>query len=371
MAAPTAYYCNPAIAGNSGTGTIGDPFGDLQYALNTITRDATNGDQINIKAGTAEILAASLTLATYGTPSANVPLILRGYTSAAGDGGMGEIDCNGVTFWTTTYTGFILADLTIHNFGNNNGIAGATNSNWIMYHCNVHKGASSPSGKSLVNINNGVVLYSYIHDAGTTGTGITSDANGKAAYNYIYNCTNIGISASTIINNVLVDCGGAASSGALRASASASLIMGNTVYSSAASTGTGASWATNIYMPVIINNIFQGYSGANGEAIYGATADVAIIGYNAYYNNTAERNITSDIYINLLDVATLAASPFTNAAGGDFSLLTSVAGAIDGAFPGAWYGPASTTDHADIGAVQNGAGAAGGGFPILRGSVVS
>ena len=52
MAALTQYYVDPAINANSGTGTIGDPYGDLQYALNTLTRDPTDGDQINVKATT-------------------------------------------------------------------------------------------------------------------------------------------------------------------------------------------------------------------------------------------------------------------------------------------------------------------------------
>ena len=60
----TNYYVDPSINANSGTGTIGDPFGDLQYALDTVTRDSTNGDQFNIKAGTAEVLTGTLDFST-------------------------------------------------------------------------------------------------------------------------------------------------------------------------------------------------------------------------------------------------------------------------------------------------------------------
>lgn len=88
----TEYYIDPAIDANSGTGTIGDPFGDLQYALDTVTRDGTNGDRFNVKAGTAEVLTAALSLATYGTPTEAAPLVIQGYTSAAGGdaGGRGR-----------------------------------------------------------------------------------------------------------------------------------------------------------------------------------------------------------------------------------------------------------------------------------------
>ena len=89
------YYVDPAIDANSGTGTIGDPFGDLQYALDNITRDDANGDQINIKSGADEVLAATLSFATFGQPGATWGLIVAGYDATANDGGIGVIDCNG------------------------------------------------------------------------------------------------------------------------------------------------------------------------------------------------------------------------------------------------------------------------------------
>ena len=93
MAAPTEIYVDPSIAADSGAGTIGDPYGDLQYALNTATQDGTSGNRFNIKAGTYEVVASALTYTgTYGNPSGSAPLIFQGYTSAAGDGGLGQID---------------------------------------------------------------------------------------------------------------------------------------------------------------------------------------------------------------------------------------------------------------------------------------
>jgi hypothetical protein len=60
MAAPTDSFIDPSIAGNSGSGTIGDPWGDCQHALDTVTRDATDGDRMCIKEGTDEIHTAAL-----------------------------------------------------------------------------------------------------------------------------------------------------------------------------------------------------------------------------------------------------------------------------------------------------------------------
>ena len=98
MAAPSETYVDPSIAANSGTGTIGDPYGDLQYALDTMTRDSTNGDRINIKSGTAEVLTGTISLASYGPPRFDYYLVLEGYDSVAGDGGIGAIDGNAGNF---------------------------------------------------------------------------------------------------------------------------------------------------------------------------------------------------------------------------------------------------------------------------------
>ena len=102
----TEIFVDPSIAGNSGAGTLGNPYGDLQWLLDQETFDTVNGSMINVdvNVGTAEILAAGLDLVgnftAGGAPSATAPLLIQGYDSAAGDGnwavqtGIGRIDCN-------------------------------------------------------------------------------------------------------------------------------------------------------------------------------------------------------------------------------------------------------------------------------------
>jgi len=50
----TEIYVDPAIAANSGTGTSGDPYGDLQYALNRqpLQHQGGNGGNSRGRAGT-------------------------------------------------------------------------------------------------------------------------------------------------------------------------------------------------------------------------------------------------------------------------------------------------------------------------------
>ena len=107
-----------------------------------------------------------------------------------------------------------------------------------------------------------------------------------------------------------------------------------------------------IYGTVLTSDLIaitlMGLSGAGGDAIE-ISGKVGFLGYNAFYNNTATNNIASQIYINKTanDVA-LGASPFTNAAGGDFSVSAALKAL---GFPISFLG-ASTNTYIDIGAAQ-------------------
>lgn len=348
MATPTYYYVDPAINANSGTGTIGDPFGDLQYALNSVTRNATSGDQFNVKAGTAEVLAAALTLATYGTPTAPAPLILRGYTSAADDGGIGKIDANGVTAFTSAYAQVRLINMEVYNFGNNNGVNLGVGS--VVHSCNIHKGISSPTSKTLVTVS--YLIASYVHDAGTTGIGCTVT---YAYGNYVYNCPNRGVGAQFTIDNIIVnsDTTGIENPGGLS--------IGNTIYNSNNATGRGIFISQST--AIIFNNIIVGYSGSGGKGITDAdaTRDLYLMGYNSFYNNATNVSVSSDVFINLTSNDTaFSSAPFVDAAGGNFALKTTATQGLENALQTAWYGTAATTNKQERGAVQNGAGSGGG-----------
>jgi len=344
---------------NMASGTVSLPWRSVQGALDLITRDATNGNQVNIKAGTAQVNQASLTLATYGTPAAATPLILRGYTTVANDRGMCEINCNGVAMWAaTTYDYLQLMDCQIHNFGNNNGVV--LDQHCLAFHCNIHKGASTPTSKSLLSISHySRAIGNYIHDAGTTGIGITSGGDGNLIYgNYFADCsTGIFVAGyGHVIYNIVYNCTVYGIS-----LSQDNFAIGNSISATSAATGRGiVSTSDN---NVILNNIIQGFSGTGGIGI-NTTKHLSILGYNTFYNNATNETL-GDVIADLGNDVALSVSPFTDAASEDFSLSTANAGAaIDGAYPGAFYGPASTTDHADIGAVQNGAGSGGGAVRI-------
>lgn len=361
----TQYYVDPFIAGNSGTGTLLDPFGDLQYALNTITRNATDGDQINIKAGTAEILAASLTLATYGTPTASTVLILRGYTAAANDGGRAEINCNGVTMFALAYSYVILADMTCHTFGNNSGISFSNGG--VLFRCTVHRGASSPSSKSLI-LGVFYILDCHIYNPGATGNCITPGNGLPGLISGCYISTGTDSSAygiqhsgaaiiPAIINN-LITCDDAGSTGML-INGIETVIIGNTVYNSTAGTTSGITVSTTAATrttAIVMNNVVMGWSGVGGVGIRSGF-DIRIVGYNALYNNNTPYSIADQKFLDLTSAdATLLASPFTNAAGGNFSVSTALKAL---GWPSSFLGSATNT-YVDIGAAQRQEAVGGG-----------
>lgn len=350
----TQYYVDPAIAGNSGTGTIGDPFGDLQYALDGVGRNAVDGDQFNIKAGTAEILAASLTLATYGSPTAAAPLILRGYTAAAGDGGMGEIDCGGFTMWASTYDFIIMADLEMHTFGDTDGIY--LDDNITLFRCEIHKGASTPNAKALVRLDsNALVVGCYLHDPGTSGMCVrTPGSDSFIAYNYIIQSSAayaIIIAFASVIGNVIL-CTSAAGYGI--AVNNSGVVIGNVIYHTAAGTLSGIRLTSVTSYMLVLSNIVVGFSGVGGSGIY-SNSDVFPVGYNAFYNNSAAYSISGKKFIDLTasDV-TLDADPFTSADSGDFSLTAAAKTTLASkGFPTAYLGAhASTVPNLNIGPIQ-------------------
>lgn len=329
----TAVSCTQ----HDGTTTL--PWRSIQGALDLITRDASNGNQINVKTGTAVVNQASLVLTTYGTPANGKPLVLRGCNSSwVADGTLAVIDCGGYKMFSSNdHQYMVLADLEIHTFGNNNGIQ-ADYGYWVIYHCAVHKGASSPSAKYLISlgyVDRSYVVRCHVYNAGTsTSVGIGS---ATAYANYIYNCP-IGIRSAIAVKNIVVDC--------TTGIESDKLVIENTIYSSTANTGSGV--LTGGVNGVVLNNVIQGYSGAGGKGISGANGDIYLLGYNAFYNNTTARSV-GDVYVDVANDVTCAASPFISAAGGDFSVTTEIKAL---GLPAAWYGPAATANHQDIGAVQ-------------------
>lgn len=320
-------YVDPSIGADSGAGTIGDPYGDLEYAIEQTTFDTTNGTRVNVRAGTDEVLASNLEDALADTtttvawvPSRTAPLVIQGYTSAAGDGGIGGISGGGsvAVFADGTIDYLVLADMHCHNVGANSVL---NLDNWCsVMRCEVN---NSTGGSGIEVDNQCVVTDCYIHNV--TASGITSAVGGFFSHNYISDCD---------VRAILVQVDGAAYRNIISTSGSQDGIMlngnggcivQNSIYS-AGGTGQGIVATTASTMGgAIMNNLVEGFSGSGGIGIQigSGTTSLQFYAGNSVYNCATAYSVTTiggEIgAISGGSNETLSASPFTSAGTGNFS----------------------------------------------------
>jgi len=368
----TEYYVDPA-GGNdiTGNGSIGTPWATLAKALSGaggggITRDATNGDRINLKAGGTDILSAALTTASYGTPTAVAPLVVQGYTATAGDGGIGVISGNNsVAIWNDTAKDFIhLFDLRMTNVGANTAVG--LRDYCTIARCQVDTGSGN---QALYLRRESRVLGCYIY--GNWAARALYVDSGVFAYNHIVT-SNSGITPYAtsrpivIVSNAIQitsNNGDGISTGDCDA-----LIFGNFIYKSGAAPGHNnaginlSSGGNRRY--IVFNNVVCGWSGTGNVGI--KTAHLAVVaGRNAFYNNGVDTSYAVGPFANIGADISLEALPWTDAANGDWSLTAAGKTALAGY---AWpeHVPGTSTDtNLVIGAIQLAATAAGGGFPKI------
>jgi hypothetical protein len=363
MSAPSLYYVDPNAGVDTtggSAGTISAPWKTVQYALNHITRNTTSGDQINIKAGAADVLGATLSLVTYGTPNGTAPLIFRGYTSAAGDGGFGDIDGGAGNFSLLaagTVAGIYFADLKLHNTGTARILTWGGGNGGGIYRCELYD--STGGGIGINNPSIPVFVFGcYFHDI--TGSAIDNGTGAQAVGFQVYFCTfkngatrkftdtiYCGIGAGPIQFNIFNLDG---SSNGVRIIRGGVVAMFNDFY---ANGGTGAGLisneGTNDYHVIVLNNYGEGFSGVSGKGFSTIAGSKQFLwGGNAAYNNATNFGLSGDKLLSLNSDLTLGASAFTNPAGGDFSVGTTLKAL---GLPTSFLG-LSTNQYLDVGAGQ-------------------
>ena len=306
MGAPTNYYVDPSIAGDSGSGTIGDPYGDLQYAFDQITRDAANGDQINVKSGTDEVLSSTLDLLSYGSPDNSAPLILRGYTSAANDGGIGGIDGNGNLITGSGTSNVFFKDMHLHT----GSATGILRGNTLVFEsCEIDNSAGYGV---LVEGAYGRILGCYIHNCGSYGVDVEGEGI-TILGSYFANGVNTFSSAiyanhydAQVERNILTLGGG---SNGIQIGSRRNVLKLNSILS-ASGTGKGITSDGDHKELIVLSNLVEGFSGVGGIGIELSSGDVWFYGHNAVYNNATNYSVSADVFDNLGDNETLSASPF-------------------------------------------------------------
>lgn len=338
------YYVDPSLNTDTGAGTVGDPWGhtgnEIQKAMDNITQGST-GDTIHVKAGgTVSFGGTDLDFTAYTVSSADQPLGISGYTTAAWDGGIGVVDLGGAsTFVASTVDGIHLQDLDI----------------------------SGGTGSWQINADNNITIFRCKVDGGATSGGVTTDINGWVAGCEIINCSGDAVSTDSAVlfnhitqataNRAVVGSVGILGNICVLSHASAngilltgdSFVRNNSVYQSAAGTQSGIYQGSSSESAMIIDNYVEGFSGTGGigyEVPSGSRCSVILS--NRWYNCTTGKSIAGRVMFDNDNSATTA-SGLTNAGSADY---TPTAELIGKGFPSSFLNLTANNQGGDIGAIQ-------------------
>lgn len=363
MGTPTNYFVDP-VSGNdmTGDGSVGNPWLTSNHALTTgITRDSTNGDQLNVKDSGSDTSVSSMDIATaYGSPASTSPLIIRGYTSSGNDGGVGTLDGSGGRIFNTSADFVVLIDMRFTNGGSVEIVKG--DNNWSVMRCQF----DNTTGNALDLDDDARIVNCYFKDIGGDGVfpaqrtfiracTFENDGGGKEFVNAVSMASTVGW---MIVEECIFKLSGA-SIGVTHGAGSGYLEVRNNSFYSSSGTGSGVTGGSSFRVVVCVNNLVEGFSGAGGYGIRLRSWDAITYGHNAAYNNTTNYDITSDNVLDLGDNEALGASPFTNPGSNDFT-PADTGNVLAGSYPTSLNG-FSHTQSRSKGAIQKTAAGGGGG----------
>lgn len=366
MGTPSQYFIDPSLGSDTGDGSVGTPWGRaagevIQWALDTgITRDATNGDQINVKAGTDDVLGAILSYATYGTPTVAAPIIFRGYTTTAADGGIGGISGNGSVGVEPLQSHVHFIDMHLHDCGSVDIVgAGA----FCLYE-NVE--FDNTTGDGLQSGSECSVVGCNFHDI--SGLGIRSGGQNLILYNYFKNGTKDFAAAALAptgfdwVEGNIISIDGTSNGIESHSSFEDPFrVINNSVFSAGGS-GIGIEiHASGAEASVVMNNIVEGFSSVgSGFHLNSNVENMHNFKNNATFNCTTPINSEGDVIYPSADNELLGDSPFDKSGADTFANRFTYFAPVDignvrgGAYPSGC--------RRDKGAVQHADPAGGGGL---------
>lgn len=329
MGEPSQYYVDPSLGSDTGDGSLATPWGRasgsvVQYALDTITRDSTNGDQINVKSGATDTLGATLSLSSYGTPGVGAPLILRGYDSAKNDGGRGVISGGGSYQVINNLSSVSLIDLQLGDVGSNPIVY--LGNYCLARSCKFHD-SSGTSNYGLRTGIHGVCLgceFTEIEGYGTYSVPTVQNCYFKQGISNTFNaCIYNSGNNSNVSRNIMSLDGG--SDGITFASNGFGAVVSHNSILSSSGTGSGIKQSGNTINMTFHSNLIEGFSGTGG---YGLDINTGGSWYqnmcrqNAFYNNSTHHTTLSNIKWmdwDFEDNETLGASPFAKSGSDTFA----------------------------------------------------
>ena len=334
-------YVDPAINANTGSGTVGDPYGDLEYAVGQTTYSGLNGYTFFIKAGTAEVLTQPLRttfVVDNGFSTTSAPTI-AGYSSVGGDGGVAEIDCNefSISSQTTSFCTFTLIQLYIHNCPVDGEDFMYMISGPALFRCKIQgPGVSAQTqygSNGWLRLGDSVVEESYFYDLPynfAAGQTINFDGSGTVK-NCIFEVGRFDGSQSpiycsnTFVNNVVYAAGNKTRSTAnylVRAASDPAVIANNIFYNSTTTdTWNGIIMSVGEGHHFLSNNVLVNFAHAGGIGInLDADWRTPRLTNNAFFNCTTNINNSPATAFVENDNETLSEDPVIDAANSNWNL---------------------------------------------------
>lgn len=360
--AMSEYYVDPS-GGNdtTGDGTVGTPWKTVQKALDSITQNTTDGDRINVKDTADDVLTAQLDFSTIGVYNLTYGLLIQGYTSTAGDGGIGGISGGGTTGIITTSRNYIgFKDMHLHNTGAN---AILNVDRGVLDNCEF---SNSSSTGNIVTLTEGGVYNCYFHDtdgsALAAGLATVLGCYFKAGATYeMDECVSV-TSQGTDIQRCIFSVDGATT--AIYSLGAPFRAVGNSILSDGG-TGTGILAGGNNYASMISDNVIEGFSGTGGKGIHKTSRDLVHYSNNSVYDCETDL-VSGDIAIVSYGNESLGSSPFAKSGSDTRANRLTYFEPVD---VGSVYG--GGVGGLDRGAVPQPAGAGGGLLRVGLGGGIS
>jgi hypothetical protein len=311
------------------------------------------GNTVWIKSGTYDLSSSNNVaggrLTDSGTALSTAPSVWEGYGAARGDGGTPPLlrcGANSVTAFTVTGAHVIVRNLRFGNAGAFTGCAGVnlSGSHGRVINClaeSIATGFSSATSANKVR-----------------GSGATSCTTGFSGTGEFAGCKasggTTGFSATTTGQVACRHCVASGCSG------SGFSVAGNGI-TVAQSTAYGCG-ANGFLVGAFVGSVFDSCLavGNAGRGFAGGDESALLVSCAGFDNGDGDHNFPASA---AADFVTLTADPFTDAAGGDFTLNSTAGGGAElkgAGWPSALPG-LSGTSHLDIGAYQSQVGGGSGG----------
>lgn len=309
MAARPIAYVNSNLGTNTGTGLVGDPYGNIQFALNT---EALGSNGTKFIGSGIETLAATLSFASH-VPTFGKSVILEASGSWELNGGAGNFSIiNG-----TAHLG--LVGLKLHNTGSAKIVVIGRFGG--VFNCELYEASNTAlesSGESVAfygnNIHDIAGIGISLRDSWVSGNYLKNGTTKKFTHS-IYQQTNF---ISVIERNIISIDG--ASNGvtfqANRGSACNNSILSN------AGTGSGIRFdATTNEGQVVLSNLVEGFSGSGGVGFNyrNSVRHPVFTGGNASFNNLSHYEDPDNWVYDAGDNEVLSASPFAKSGADTFA----------------------------------------------------